>query len=166
MSVSSRKRHFPTLAFWATKANRTHPVAGCKRGAWHRWRFAFGLAAVPICVVAGLMLTPLVRLTPENCARIQWGMTQAEVEAIVGGPPGQYDSVDEFQYDGSSPSRPADLEWTSSHGTLEVDMDGRGGVFSSTFYPGHTLEYDVGWLLVERLTRSTQHQWVSWWIGS
>lgn len=166
MSVSSTRRHFPTLAFWGTKANGAPPIAPSKRGARHGWRIGFGSAVVPLSVVAGLMLTPLVRLTTEYRAQIKTGMSQAEVEAIVGGPPGDYDAVSVFQYDRPAPfgKGPDGLEWSSSQGTLDVVFDGRGGVFSATFYPGHALEYDAWWFIVERLTRSTQHQWISWWI--
>ena len=42
------------------------------------------VAAMPVAV---WLLSPRTAITPENAAKIQPGMTLAEVEAILGGPP-------------------------------------------------------------------------------
>jgi hypothetical protein len=48
----------------------------------------FGLpAAAMVLLAAGWLLWPRTAITRENVAKIQQGMTRAEVEAILGGPP-------------------------------------------------------------------------------
>ncbi len=55
-----------------------------------RWLPTLGLlTAVVVC--SFLLLAPArSRITEANCDKIQEGMTQREVEAILGGPPGDY----------------------------------------------------------------------------
>jgi hypothetical protein len=50
------------------------------------------VAVVAVLVAAGtVLLWPRTdRITEENCERIQLGMGRAEVEALLGGPPGDY----------------------------------------------------------------------------
>jgi hypothetical protein len=53
------------------------------------------LAGLAVVVAAGawLLWPRQDRITPENLDRIELGMTRAEVEAILGGPPGDYRTV-------------------------------------------------------------------------
>jgi hypothetical protein len=57
-----------------------------------RRKLFLALMALAVVVVVWPARTREARITPENCARIQMGMTRAEVEAILG-PPRDYTST-------------------------------------------------------------------------
>ena len=131
----------------------------------HVRRILLAVGGVIICLLLCLLVSPVTRITPENCARIKPGMTQKQVEAILGGPPDWYDGMGGFQFDAASPTgKGADgLEWAASHGDVDVVFDGKGCVVKATFYPGHALGYDLRSFVVERLTRCTWSRWERWW---
>jgi hypothetical protein len=120
--------------------------------------------ALVASVISWLLLTPLVRITPENCARIKPGMTQQDVEGILGGPPGMYDGLGEFQFVDAHPAgKGAGLEWTARDGDVVIVFDKNGQVAKSTFYPIRVTAYDQWSLVVERVTRCTLSRWEWWW---
>jgi hypothetical protein len=56
-----------------------------------RRKWVLVLVAVVVLLIVGLMLFPgPSKVTRENCAQVQKGMTIAEVESVFGGPPGDY----------------------------------------------------------------------------
>ena len=56
-----------------------------------RRKLLVALAVGVVVAAAAVVLWPRPdRITQENCDRIEKGMSQAEVEAILGGPPGDY----------------------------------------------------------------------------
>jgi hypothetical protein len=100
------------------------------------------LAIVVVVVPLGLRVWPRRHGPPfidrAHCDRIEKGMTQEEVEAILGGPPGKYTNKNIVLLDLRS-WRPAGerLEtWTGDEGVAEVTFDEQGAVVSSAFEKG------------------------------
>jgi hypothetical protein len=73
------------------------------------------LLAVLALTVAGTVafLWPRPRVTKESYERIKLGMTRREVEAVVGGPPGDYTG---------GPTLPADPEGALAEGVFQSDV--------------------------------------------
>jgi hypothetical protein len=88
-------------------------------------------------------------------------MTQAEVEAILGGAPGDfttealaYGTPFLYDYDASAGDRATRWEhWSANQGRIDVAFDGQGSVLYSAFYPAVVMGPDspAGW--VRRLLR-------------
>ncbi len=75
----------------------------------------------------------------EHCDRIKEGMSRAEVEAILGGPPGDF-ATKRMHYavvyiDGT----PLDKRWYGNEGVIEVQFDYGGKVGRALFEPGREL---------------------------
>ncbi len=60
-----------------------------KRRRW-LWVLVFAAACGAALLIFVSMTLLRARFHPENIARLQVGMTQAEVEELLGGPPGDY----------------------------------------------------------------------------
>lgn len=93
----------------------------------------------------GLVLTPRVDLSNANRDRIEVGMTETEVEAILGGPPGDYSTRDLFvmgvETDGGSLSMTRDRieHWCADEGFLSVGFDSNGRLTWTRFDPAVVL---------------------------
>jgi hypothetical protein len=103
--------------------------------------FAVAVVAVPLGLhVCRQRYAPGRFIDQEHCARIKKGMTQGEVEAILGVPPGKYTNKNLIVLDPLSWSgRPAGERWElwfGDEGVAEVTFDGQGAVVSSTFEKG------------------------------
>jgi hypothetical protein len=107
-----------------------------KRSLW----LIIGISA--ICVVVLLVLyldhRSCLPIDKEACDRIQRDMTRAEVEAIVGGPPGNYTGV-LFKKDITVPLTVAGSasrqQWTGTRGVLIVFFDKQERVMTSMYFP-------------------------------
>jgi hypothetical protein len=108
-----------------------------------RW-FWLSAAFVLLVLVAGLLFVPFdaprisQAITEANCDRIKKGMTLRQVEAILGGPPGDYtawphprDDVEHLGAPGGSGEH-----WTGEKGTIDVSFDENGKVSGTYFDPG------------------------------
>jgi hypothetical protein len=104
------------------------------------------LLALPValgCSAALLWVVwPHTAITPDNAAKIKRGMTLAEVEAILGGPPGNYAS--NYTGLGTGYAGPGgalivfDVQerttWAGDDGMLTVFLDNDGRVRKTQFY--------------------------------
>jgi hypothetical protein len=74
----------------------------------------------------------------EHSTRIKKGMTQEEVEAIFGGPPGYYTKkkIVALGLHPWNPGRERLERWTGDEGVAEVTFDEQGAVVSSAFEKG------------------------------
>jgi|SRR5882724_6685651 len=97
----------------------------------------FGLLAGVLALgVGGWMLWPRSAITRENAAKVQTGMTLAEVESILGGPE-RDESTGRLEQDGSNDD-PSRLEffdalrkaknWRSDRVIIDVHLDAAGRV--------------------------------------
>ena len=157
-------RKFPEIAGGPLDADDLKPYRKNEPKNARKVWFAVGGGVLIVFFV--LLFIPVVRVTPENVARIKHGMTREQVEAILGGPPEWYDGVGGIEFFG--PPYPPDkgrpgFEWTAIDGCVYVVFDGKGRVFEATFYPIHVLNQDLWSFVVERLTRCTRSRWESWW---
>jgi hypothetical protein len=97
----------------------------------------FGLLAA-VTGLGGWLLWPRSAITRENAAKIQIGMTLAEVEAILGGParddstgPFEGEWPRDFKFDPTNP----DADWHSDTVLVLVRLDGRNRVKSFEVLP-------------------------------
>jgi hypothetical protein len=80
---------------------------------------------------------PDLRIGPELCELVRPGMTVAEVEAAIGGPPGFYEGTVGVAYvPGTGPrSYKTDQSWSGRRGTVEVQFDAAGKAVKATWHP-------------------------------
>jgi hypothetical protein len=80
---------------------------------------------------------PDLRIAPEQCDLVRPGMTAAEVEAAIGGPPGFYEGTVGVSYvPGTGPrSYKTDQSWSGRRGTVEVQFDKAGKATKATWHP-------------------------------
>jgi hypothetical protein len=85
-----------------------------------------GLAVVGAALAGKMLALELrarpIRITRENYHRIRYGMSRARVEAILGGPPGDYSThpVEEFVEGGQVTSK---YRWLDDSGAVHVWFD-------------------------------------------
>jgi len=105
-----------------------------------RWWLLGGSA---ICVVIVLVLLyvharSLLSIDQETCDRVRPGMSLAEVEGILGGPPGNYTGLFSKK-DVSVPLTVAGStsrqQWTGRRGVVIVFFDEEGRVMTSMYFP-------------------------------
>jgi hypothetical protein len=100
-----------------------------------RYRTQLALICFPVVLAAAAMITAFVlyvssprrpMASQADCDRIEIGMTRAQVEHVLGGPPGDYCT---------QPTSPHSLsmyaawdKWLGDGGTIVVDYDGDGRV--------------------------------------
>ncbi len=91
-----------------------------------RW-FILGLAVlVAVVMVIGALPRPERPLVSrEQFQKIEDGMTRAEVEAIIGGPPGDYTPGPHLGFTGSFPYATCD-SWAGNGGMIWVRFDDTG----------------------------------------
>jgi hypothetical protein len=106
-----------------------------------------------VALVASWLLWPRTAITRENADRIQEGMTLANVEAILGGPPGVYtaDGQDwsmEMLRNGKYRSNHTRRIWVGDDGGIRIDFDEDGCVAASQWCPRQRSLWDrmCGWL--------------------
>jgi hypothetical protein len=89
---------------------------------------AAGLLSVLLAPLAAWFLFR-AHIDPATCARVKPGMTRAEVEALLGGPPGNYATKDIPAAGAMWPAPPEYQIWNGDRGSLEVyfDQGGRNG---------------------------------------
>jgi transcriptional regulator with XRE-family HTH domain len=129
-----------------------------------------GLAVAVVAVPLGLHVwsqrhAPGRFIDQEHCARIKKGMTQEEVEAILGVPPGVYTKKQLFFFDMRSFSMLGAGErvatWTGDQGLVDVVFDEHGAVEFSQFEQGTELrgpsylEQILTWLRPPATVRGT-----------
>jgi outer membrane protein assembly factor BamE (lipoprotein component of BamABCDE complex) len=91
---------------------------------------------------------PAVRFTEADCARIKDGMTEAQVTALLGMPPGDY-STRNAAKTASPLSRPGGdeesftKEWISDEGFIAVEFDNDGKVKGAVF--GTAAPAELSW---------------------
>jgi hypothetical protein len=71
-----------------------------------------------------------LRIHPDSAQQIRRGMTRAEVESILGAPPGNYSLGGRAEYFGGRPGRPFNAEWVGDEAALFVAFDERGVVLA------------------------------------
>jgi len=78
-----------------------------------------------------------VHITRENFERIQIGMTQKDVEEILGGPPGDYRQRKSIEYEGRSwheliikvqPTPASHPMWWGTRGAIQINLTEEGQV--------------------------------------
>jgi len=107
-----------------------------KRSSW--WLLGIGVTCALALLVVYVRHRSLLSIDKETCERVQPGMTAAEVEAILGGPPGNYTGVF-FKKDISVPvtvtASASRQQWAGTHGVLIVFFDEHQRVMSSMYFP-------------------------------
>ncbi len=99
---------------------------------WFKWLAAAASLGLTVCVSVWQVSGPHP-VNRANFERIQVGMTQAEVEAILGCPPGDYATVDYlpefcgFMILGAT-------VWVSNDGDVRVWFDNEGRVEQAYFF--------------------------------
>jgi hypothetical protein len=121
------------------------------------------LAVVVAAVSVALRSAPPSRITRENCARIHEGMTQADVEVILG-PPGDYrarttepTSMSLVEWQAGSMS----ALWTGNEDWSLVTLDHDGIVTADGFFAPSSPE---GVTALDNLLWRLEHQWY-WWFA-
>ena len=132
------------------------------------------LAAVALALPAGGVTWYLTRpepvITAERARSIQAGMTESEVEALLGGPAGDYAGgaivtyarggvgADETGYHQGT-------NWWGREGVIQVQFSKEGRVESAAYYPARSVERVTLWeRLWARLTLASprnRHAWVA-----
>jgi hypothetical protein len=117
--------------------------------------FAGGVLAVFVAASAvRFLMAPGRFIDREHYDRISKGMTQAEVEAILGAPPGSYNrATTEFQWNGPVPEQPANgrrAYWVGDDGHIEVTFDAKSGTVLVKLYmepvpPSSVGKWFQGW---------------------
>lgn len=77
------------------------------------------------------------RISADSFKAIEPGMARAQVEHLLGGPPGQYNTATLRYYSAGSvlwSGSWQSLEWTGNRGTIRVGFDSAGTVQRSVFF--------------------------------
>ena len=106
-----------------------------------RKRALFVIAGLTLAMISGfvglLFLLPDPPVSTARFAKVQKGMTQAEVEELLGGPPGDYQTgrgSGMFVIDFLSPGDSVSKEWTGDDGVALVAFDRSGRVVTCQFF--------------------------------
>jgi hypothetical protein len=116
---------------------------------------SFGISAGLVVVVYFAFRTsaPKHNINGASFEKIKQGMTLAEVEAILGGPAGDYTTRPTIsECDGRL--GPGDKEWVSDDAAISVWFDPKGGILDASVSPVFRRN-DLTWL--ERL-----RTWLGW----
>jgi hypothetical protein len=102
-----------------------------------RWLVCLAVVLVLVGVLVHLLFPSASPVTRVAFDRIQTGMTQAEVEAILGGPPGDYrtrpmDPI--YENHRSTDPEIEPLQWWGDEGEVLLTVESRGVVLSKDFY--------------------------------
>jgi hypothetical protein len=107
-----------------------------KRSLW--WLVSVGAVSLAALIMLYLQHRALLRIDKATCDQVHRGMTRAEVEAILGGPPGNYTGLF-FNRDIAVPltvvGSASRSQWTGTHGVLIVFFDEQEDVLTSTYFP-------------------------------
>ena len=98
-----------------------------------RWFLAIGAVCITALAVLWALSRGPIAVDKETCERVQPGMTLAEVEAILGGPPGNYTGVfirREMDVGISLVGSASKEKWTGRGGMLQVFFDAQGKVIA------------------------------------
>jgi len=99
--------------------------------------FALPVALMLLGVVGWVLWYPPPGITLENAERIHQGMTLAEVEALLGGPAGDYRTPGAtkfaFAYHFLSDPDGEVMEWNGDEGTAMVSFDADSRVFNHMY---------------------------------
>jgi hypothetical protein len=91
-----------------------------------------------VLIVVYLRHCALLPIDKATCDKVERGMTRPEVEAILGGPPGNYTGLF-FKKDIAVPLTVAGsasrAQWTGTSGVLIVFFDEQEKVLTSTYFP-------------------------------
>jgi hypothetical protein len=122
-------------------------------------KLLIGLLAAALVLFGALLPLVLPRHCPVNrtaCERIKEGMTQTEVEAILGGPPGDYTTRPTIRKVGSlTPPRGAhsrSVKWWGDEGDALVWF-GDGVVIGTIFREAEVTPVSLGEMLFWRLDK-------------
>ncbi len=111
-----------------------------------------GVLALLACAAAPVLLPKPIRITQASCARIQPGMTRTEVEAILGAPPGNYETgrggiVLDLYGNGVLMREGRREEWGGDEGFIQVGFDDNDTVLWTRFVPaGRRWTFIEQWL--------------------
>jgi hypothetical protein len=104
------------------------------------WWWLLGVSAIGLVVVLVVLYARdrcLLSIDKSTCDRVQLGMSLAEVEVILGGPPGNYTGLF-FKKDVSIPltvvGGASRKQWTGTRGVLIVFFDEQGRVITSMHF--------------------------------
>jgi hypothetical protein len=103
-----------------------------------RRKLLVALAGLAVVLAAGVVVLwpramPPSLVTKENCARVQLGMSRAEVEVILG-PAGDYSTDPRWASDWPAPGRPDSARWLSDRGAIYVCFDASGRVTKANYW--------------------------------
>jgi hypothetical protein len=90
-------------------------------------------------MLAAWLLWPRTEITRENAAKIQHGMTLADVELILGGPPRSEGNSGVFL----AMSGPAPMDWESHDVLIQIWFGTDGRVIGVQAFPSENPEADV-----------------------
>ena len=101
---------------------------------------AAGVLAFLACAAVQLVLPKPPRISQASCDRIQPGMTRAEVEALLGAPPGDYETgrrgiVLDLYGSGVLMREGRREEWGGDEGFIQVGFDEDERVLWKRFVP-------------------------------
>jgi hypothetical protein len=102
------------------------------------WVVVGVLGFVGIVLALLLFYRPVSRISTYHMARIQPGMTRAQVESILGGPPGDYRTPPlRLPDDQMLAQLPAGEQWQGDRYSIYITFDAQGRVENVTgFMPG------------------------------
>ena len=133
----------------------------------------FLAAALFTLVLAGVgwrIVRPKPVITPERVRLIQEGMTQREVEALLGGPPGDYAGGYSVHYRrggvGDDDSNFSDgTNWWGREGMIQVQFNAEGRVEDWGYYSANSERRLGFWAQLRAMlpvgAKRNQHGWVA-----
>jgi hypothetical protein len=102
------------------------------------WFFTISAICAAVLVVLYVHHRSSLPIDKDTCARVERGMTRAEVEAILGGPAGSYTggfSQMEISVPLTVVGSASRQQWTGTRGVLIVFFDEHGKVMTSLHFP-------------------------------
>ena len=88
----------------------------------HRWLLLAVVACGLLATGAYCLTRPRLSINEETCAKIRPGMTRAEVEGLIGGPPGDYTTSPRLRGGCAMAYEICDC-WVSDEGEIVVEFD-------------------------------------------
>lgn len=99
---------------------------------------------------------PVVRIDQELAAQIHPGMTRAEVQSLIGQPPGWYDGITQVESD--APLLKSTSGWVDSVGYLQVTEDSWGSGTVVYWHPVRSYSRKLRSLALGTIVRSSRGQ--------
>lgn len=119
------------------------------------WPLLSAIACIALAASAFWLAHPRVSISQATCDKIKPGMTRAEVEALIGGPPGDYSTKSALPAILELPPGVSRFElWFDDQGVIMVVFD-EGGKARHIFFSDDLILLDQGFF--ERL-----RSWLGW----